>query len=490
MVRRSLILLLLTSCFLLLSPESNAQLVYVSKFAYWMSQTAAKDSVIDWIDEYGGSGTFSGDMDDIPDGTTYVKTHNDFTDAAETKLSTIPTLGTAAEKNIPATGDASATEVVYGTDTRLTNARTPSAHTHTESEITDLDHTDVNAIHNETNGLTNILSDIGIPGEEDYILIEEATGDLAVFSVGNMPISAATQTALDGKANSLGADDNYVTDAEKIVIGNTSGTNSGDNATNTQYSGLVGFTDELAQDAVGAMADANTLNYIDGTPLLEVKNQMSITDDASGLKLSGDATSPGNSMLYGTNGSGTKGWYAQPGGAPTGVLDDLQISILQGDGNLAEASGVQTWAGSDRTTQDVFTVTANTTYIVEGRYYINTGSTTHTTALAWSTGATITDFQYQVVLWSAAANTITTTQSTTHVSGVASKVINATSTAVYTIIQFKGTIVVGSTAGGSTITPQINFSANPTGSCLMKRGSWISFTKIGTDTDILKGGWN
>ncbi|MFZ3011448.1 MAG: hypothetical protein WA060_00380, partial [Minisyncoccia bacterium] len=36
-----------------------------------------------------------------------------------------------------------------------------------------------------------------------------------------------------------GVDDNYVTDAEKIVIGNTSGTNSGDNAVNTLYSGLV-----------------------------------------------------------------------------------------------------------------------------------------------------------------------------------------------------------------------------------------------------------
>lgn len=37
-------------------------------------------------------------------------------------------LGTAAEKNIPATGNASATEVVYGTDTRLTDPRTPLAH--------------------------------------------------------------------------------------------------------------------------------------------------------------------------------------------------------------------------------------------------------------------------------------------------------------------------------------------------------------------------
>lgn len=34
-------------------------------------------------------------------------------------------------------------------------------------------------------------------------------------------------------APALGADDNYVTDAEKVVIGNTSGTNTGDNAANT-----------------------------------------------------------------------------------------------------------------------------------------------------------------------------------------------------------------------------------------------------------------
>jgi len=37
-------------------------------------------------------------------------------------------LGTAAVKDIPATGNASATQVVYGSDTRLTDSRTPSAH--------------------------------------------------------------------------------------------------------------------------------------------------------------------------------------------------------------------------------------------------------------------------------------------------------------------------------------------------------------------------
>jgi hypothetical protein len=45
-------------------------------------------------------------------------------------------LGTASAKDIPATGNASATQVVYGSDTRLTDARTPSAHTHPLSDLT------------------------------------------------------------------------------------------------------------------------------------------------------------------------------------------------------------------------------------------------------------------------------------------------------------------------------------------------------------------
>ena len=46
-------------------------------------------------------------------------------------------LGTAAEKNIAASGNAASGEVVMGNDSRLTDSRTPSAHTHTLSQVTD-----------------------------------------------------------------------------------------------------------------------------------------------------------------------------------------------------------------------------------------------------------------------------------------------------------------------------------------------------------------
>lgn len=51
-------------------------------------------------------------------------------------------------------------------------------------------------------------------------------------------------------------DDNYVTDAEKIVIGNTSGTNSGDNATNSQYSWLA----TSKQDTLISGTNIKTIN--------------------------------------------------------------------------------------------------------------------------------------------------------------------------------------------------------------------------------------
>lgn len=47
-------------------------------------------------------------------------------------------LGTAAAKDAPATGNATAAQVVLGSDTRLSDARTPTAHTHAIAEVTGL----------------------------------------------------------------------------------------------------------------------------------------------------------------------------------------------------------------------------------------------------------------------------------------------------------------------------------------------------------------
>lgn len=163
----------------------------------------------------------------------------------------------------------------------------------------------------------------------------------------------------------------------------------------------------------------------------------------------------------------------------------VQGAYVQSDFTLSAASGVQS---AFPTTSDVLTLSASSTYRFRGQYIINTGATTHTTAMAFALGggASVTSFEYFAWLWSAAANTIATTSSSTHVSGVASKVLNATSGAVYTLIRFEGIARINA---GGTITPQINFSANPTGTNLMKVGSFIEFYYVGAGTITKTGSW-
>ena len=47
----------------------------------------------------------------------------------------------------------------------------------------------------------------------------------------------------------------YVTDAQATVIGNTSGTNTGDNATNSQYSGLAASKEDVANKSTSVSTD-------------------------------------------------------------------------------------------------------------------------------------------------------------------------------------------------------------------------------------------
>lgn len=88
-------------------------------------------------------------------------------------------------------------------------------------------------------------------------------------------------------------------------------------------SGSISDFTEAAQDVIGGLlADSTTINYTydDATNTLTtgVITQMSITSDASGLKLSGDEASPGPDQVYGTDGAGVKGWKDDPAGTGGG----------------------------------------------------------------------------------------------------------------------------------------------------------------------------
>lgn len=104
-------------------------------------------------------------------------------------------------------------------------------------------------------------------------------------------------------------------------------------------------TDERAQDAVGSIlssTDTVLLTYDDATPLIyaDVNTQMSITSDASGIKLDGDAASPGNTKYYGTNGSGVKGFHDIPAVGSAGDIQETSANLADNQASAANVTGL------------------------------------------------------------------------------------------------------------------------------------------------------
>jgi hypothetical protein len=100
----------------------------------------------------------------------------------------------------------------------------------------------------------------------------------------------------------------------------------------TEGSTNLYFTDERAQDAVGnALVDSNTIDFTyddaEDEITADVKHQMSIDSDSSGIKLVGDSATPGNDKYYGTNSSGDKGFYDLPTGGSPNDIQETSFSI-------------------------------------------------------------------------------------------------------------------------------------------------------------------
>lgn len=120
--------------------------------------------------------------------------------------------------------------------------------------------------------------------------------------------------------------------------------------------------DSFAQ--VGELLDAGIVRFVDGKLVApspsslpptvvpstrQIKTGGSIQGGGSlaadlSLELAGDAGSPGNNMLYGTNATGVKGWYTQPAAAATlASLADVSVSGLTNGQVLAYNSTASKW---------------------------------------------------------------------------------------------------------------------------------------------------
>lgn len=106
------------------------------------------------------------------------------TSGAYGDLSGTPTLGTAAALNVPAAGDAATGEVVKGSDSRLSDARTPTSHSHTLSDITDAGTAAAAATGDFATAAQGSLADTAVqPG--DPVSINAQTGTSYTLVLGD-----------------------------------------------------------------------------------------------------------------------------------------------------------------------------------------------------------------------------------------------------------------------------------------------------------------
>ena len=108
-------------------------------------------------------------------------------------------LGTSSVKDIPATGDATTSQVVYGTDTRLTDTRTPTDGTVTTAKIVDAN---VTADKLATDSVTTAkIADVNVTTAKiaDLNVTTGKLADLAV-TTGKLADASVTAAKLNGDA--------------------------------------------------------------------------------------------------------------------------------------------------------------------------------------------------------------------------------------------------------------------------------------------------
>jgi hypothetical protein len=172
---------------------------------------------------------------------------------------------------------------------------------------------------------------------------------------------------------------------------------------------------------------------------------------------------------------------------PVTRLVEPEIFVTVQGSDVSLTNNITTAQNIFASANDVLTLMAATTYFFEGEFYIATGTTTHTTALGFVASSAFTSIKYTAELWSTTSGTISTTApSILDVAVSTATVLNATSVAPFTKIRVKGLI---RTNAATTMTPQITFSAGPTGTCAVKTDSWLRLAPVGSNTKVFHGDW-
>lgn len=275
------------------------------------------------------------------------------TSGAYSDLSGKPSLGTAASLNVAASGDAASGEVVKGNDSRLTNTRTPTAHTHASTDINDSTSigrnvltaiTEADArwyIGAGTSSFSGAYGDLtGTPStftpsahNQAWSTITSTPTTVAGYAISDAVTTSALTSALSSYATS-----SALTTGLAGKFNTPTGTSAqylrGDGSTSTFPTALSSFTNDSAYvNQAGARSaisltttgTSGAATYNSSTGVLNVPNYATsngtVTGITAGTGLSGGTiTTTGTISLPNT---GTAGTYS-------GVTTDAQGRVTSG----------------------------------------------------------------------------------------------------------------------------------------------------------------
>lgn len=163
-------------------------------------------------------------------------------------------------------------------------------------------------------------ADLDVTMASGVILGRSSANDGAVEELDPAAARALLEVDQAGTAADLVTTHEGAVDPHPQYLTSAEGNSTYAALSHTHTSAQITDFNEAAQDAVfAAIADSNSVDATYNDALnsltLDVRVQMSVAIDASGVKLSGDAATPGNSKYYGTDSSGTKGFFSLPSGA-------------------------------------------------------------------------------------------------------------------------------------------------------------------------------
>jgi hypothetical protein len=165
---------------------------------------------------------------------------------------------------------------------------------------------------------------------EDHTHGTMSTPTKTTVGLGNVPNLDTSTTAniIDS------TDKRFITDAQQTVLGNTSGTNTGDNATNTQYSGLATSKENtgVAATLVSNHNSATTGIHGSGANSLIFSNDSRLTDARTPLAHNqAESTITFTDITTGNASSSTHGFLPK--------LDNTGTKYLRDDGTWQTVSG-------------------------------------------------------------------------------------------------------------------------------------------------------